>query len=211
MIEPKDVHCPGCFAKPGEPCTAPTDTGRRPTKSFHVSREGHATWLSITTDPLQDRQGDIWEKGEDGLLHSFETAPFSLEHVEKKWGPLTSPADEVLERYRRKVRVAEKAAAATADRETHETRYIVVQVREHHPNGRASDTGRIRRAIHDAIEHYGLDGGDLVLSSDPNHIQETAAGSKQQARADFGLVDVVYTRQMGRAVAEAKKQRESKR
>ncbi|WNN94980.1 hypothetical protein SEA_MAGRITTE_3 [Microbacterium phage Magritte] len=36
----------------------------------------------------RDRQGDVWELGDDGLLHSFETAPFSREHVEKKWGPL---------------------------------------------------------------------------------------------------------------------------
>lgn len=36
-----------------------------------------------------DRHGDIWRLGGDGLMHSPETAPFSREHVEKKWGPLT--------------------------------------------------------------------------------------------------------------------------
>ncbi len=36
----------------------------------------------------RDRHGDIWRLGDDGLMHSFETAPFSREHVEKKWGPL---------------------------------------------------------------------------------------------------------------------------
>lgn len=35
-----------------------------------------------------DRQGDVWELHEDGLMHSHETAPFPREHVEKKWGPL---------------------------------------------------------------------------------------------------------------------------
>ena len=37
---------------------------------------------------LRDRHGDIWTAGDDGLLHSFETAPFPRAHVEKKWGPL---------------------------------------------------------------------------------------------------------------------------
>lgn len=36
----------------------------------------------------RDRHGDVWKLGADGLLHSRETAPFSREHVEKKWGPL---------------------------------------------------------------------------------------------------------------------------
>ncbi|WP_394254728.1 hypothetical protein [Pseudoclavibacter helvolus] len=36
----------------------------------------------------RDCHGDIWTPGEDGLLHSPETAPFPREHVEKKWGPL---------------------------------------------------------------------------------------------------------------------------
>ncbi len=36
----------------------------------------------------RDSQGDIWTTGPDGLLHTPETAPFSREHVEKKWGPL---------------------------------------------------------------------------------------------------------------------------
>lgn len=37
-----------------------------------------------------DRRGDIWFEGGDELLHAFafETAPFSREHVERKWGPL---------------------------------------------------------------------------------------------------------------------------
>jgi hypothetical protein len=35
-----------------------------------------------------DNQGDIWTIGSDGLMHTPETAPFSREHVEKKWGPL---------------------------------------------------------------------------------------------------------------------------
>lgn len=35
-----------------------------------------------------DKHGDVWRLGEDGLMHSFETAPFAREYVEKKWGPL---------------------------------------------------------------------------------------------------------------------------
>ena len=35
-----------------------------------------------------DRQGDVWHQRDDGQLETFETAPFSREHVEKKWGPL---------------------------------------------------------------------------------------------------------------------------
>lgn len=35
-----------------------------------------------------DRHGDVWRMGDDGLMWTPETAPFSREHVEKKWGPL---------------------------------------------------------------------------------------------------------------------------
>ena len=50
-----------------------------------------------STQAWIDRYDDVWTLGDDGLLHSFETAPFPREHVEKKWGPLrptavTSPA-----------------------------------------------------------------------------------------------------------------------
>lgn len=48
-----------------------------------------AAWL--------DKQGDVWTLGADGLMHTPETAPFSREHVEKKWGPLVAltPAPDV--------------------------------------------------------------------------------------------------------------------
>lgn len=36
----------------------------------------------------RDRHGDVWTLGADGLMHTPDTAPFSREHVEKKWGPL---------------------------------------------------------------------------------------------------------------------------
>jgi hypothetical protein len=42
------------------------------------------TWVPVWID----KHGDIWAEGNDGLLHSYETAPFTREHVEKKWGPL---------------------------------------------------------------------------------------------------------------------------
>ena len=35
-----------------------------------------------------DRLGDVWAHRDNGLMESFETAPFPREHVEKKWGPL---------------------------------------------------------------------------------------------------------------------------
>ena len=36
---PIDRRCPACNANPGEPCTAPTDTSRRPVGWLHASRE----------------------------------------------------------------------------------------------------------------------------------------------------------------------------
>lgn len=44
--------------------------------------------LAHAGEMWRDRDGDVWTLGADGLLHSPETAPFSREHVEKKWGPL---------------------------------------------------------------------------------------------------------------------------
>jgi len=41
----------------------------------------------------RDCHGDIWALGDDGLMHTKETAPFPREHVEKKWGPLLPAAD----------------------------------------------------------------------------------------------------------------------
>lgn len=35
-----------------------------------------------------DRLGDVWAHRDNGLMESFETAPFPREHVEKKWVPL---------------------------------------------------------------------------------------------------------------------------
>ena len=49
--------------------------------AFHFKQWGDASaWA--------DRQGDVWHQRDDGQLETFETAPFSREHVEKKWGPL---------------------------------------------------------------------------------------------------------------------------
>lgn len=36
--EPIDTVCPACNARPGKPCTAPTDTSRRPVGWMHASR-----------------------------------------------------------------------------------------------------------------------------------------------------------------------------
>lgn len=35
-----------------------------------------------------DCHGDHWRLGSDGLMHTPETRPFPLDHVERKWGPL---------------------------------------------------------------------------------------------------------------------------
>lgn len=37
---------------------------------------------------FQDRQGDTWVFGREGLMHTPETAPFEFDHVQRKWGPL---------------------------------------------------------------------------------------------------------------------------
>ena len=39
MSEPLSVTCPACQASPGEPCTQPTDTSRRPVPWLHSSRQ----------------------------------------------------------------------------------------------------------------------------------------------------------------------------
>lgn len=37
----------------------------------------------------KDRHKDVWILANDGLMRTFETAPFPPAHIEKKWGPLT--------------------------------------------------------------------------------------------------------------------------
>lgn len=61
-----------------------------------------------------DQQGDIWSPGEDGLMHSPETAPFSMEYVEKKWGPLRElPNDDaILEQLAAAEDTAERASSS---------------------------------------------------------------------------------------------------
>lgn len=46
-----------------------------------------------TSEAWIDNQGDIWVLGADGLMHTYETAPFTREFVEKKWGPLRPVSD----------------------------------------------------------------------------------------------------------------------
>jgi hypothetical protein len=38
-VETAAVACPNCHARPGEPCTQPTESGRRNVPWFHLSRE----------------------------------------------------------------------------------------------------------------------------------------------------------------------------
>lgn len=40
--DPSEVTCPACQAPIGEPCTAPTNTGRRVVKWWHEAREARA-------------------------------------------------------------------------------------------------------------------------------------------------------------------------
>lgn len=42
MVTPLEVGCPACQAKPGEPCTQPTDTGRRSVRWYHHARVTNA-------------------------------------------------------------------------------------------------------------------------------------------------------------------------
>ena len=46
-VQPIESSCPACLVGPEEPCTAPTDTSRRPVRWFHharvaLAREGGA-------------------------------------------------------------------------------------------------------------------------------------------------------------------------
>lgn len=43
MFTEKDVTCPACFARVGEPCTQPTDSSRRNVSWFHASRKAEAS------------------------------------------------------------------------------------------------------------------------------------------------------------------------
>lgn len=33
------IACPACYSPAGEPCTLPTDAGRRPMRRYHLARE----------------------------------------------------------------------------------------------------------------------------------------------------------------------------
>ena len=35
----KNMRCPNCNAAPGEPCTTPSDNGRKPVTYVHFARE----------------------------------------------------------------------------------------------------------------------------------------------------------------------------
>jgi hypothetical protein len=61
-----------------------------PAGEFCVEVIGGAGWV--------DRHGDVWHDGDDGLMHTFETAPFPRDHVERKWGPLRPVEDIVRDR-----------------------------------------------------------------------------------------------------------------
>lgn len=62
--------------------------GSGPCPEHRVPPAPREVFIGLTPRAWRDRQGDIWRLGDDGLLHTPETAPFSREHVERKWGPL---------------------------------------------------------------------------------------------------------------------------
>jgi hypothetical protein len=48
----------------------------------------HRAREAVRKGPWVDRHGDVWRLGDDGLMHTPKTIPFSREYVEKKRGPL---------------------------------------------------------------------------------------------------------------------------
>ena len=60
-----------------------------------LQEQMHMAARGYTTLTLRDRQGDLWTVGADGLMESFETASFPIEHVRRKWGPLTVARPQV--------------------------------------------------------------------------------------------------------------------
>lgn len=59
MIATIDTTCPNCQARPGQPCTAPTNTGRRDVKWFHSARESAAADTAAPATAAQVFAGAI--------------------------------------------------------------------------------------------------------------------------------------------------------
>lgn len=76
-VEPRTEDCPNCLV--------PGPVGQH----YDGQAYGCDPSRTISRQMYRDRHGDRWTEGADGLYYSRETRPFSLEHVEKKWGPLT--------------------------------------------------------------------------------------------------------------------------
>jgi hypothetical protein len=51
-MTPRQVICPVCNARPGHPCNAPTDTGRRNVRWYHYARE------ELAAETTQERSVD---------------------------------------------------------------------------------------------------------------------------------------------------------
>lgn len=84
-------------------------------------------------------------------------------------------------------------------------KYILVRVTENHPDSRRTDVATIRRSIHDALNHYSLDAGDMVLTEDPNYVQSVGAGSTAQAKADWKTVNEIFSRTIANSKAAVEK------
>lgn len=78
-------------------------------------------------------------------------------------------------------------------------KYIIVRVKEQHEGSMATDVSRLRRALHDTMNHYGLDAADLVLSAEPNYVQSAMSGSTNNAKDDWLKVDIMFQSLIARA------------
>lgn len=74
VMHPRAVECRACNAQPGEPCSAPTDTGRRSVTWHHFIRENDAmrTGLEPTDDYWDRRLMDAYGKTSQELANEAE-------------------------------------------------------------------------------------------------------------------------------------------
>lgn len=83
---PITARCPNCQARPGEPCTQPTDTGRRNVSWFHMARESAVgkppslpPWLRALVDQrlaaVRNTLGNRWSIGQPPVIMTPATEP----------------------------------------------------------------------------------------------------------------------------------------
>lgn len=79
------VMCPSCHAAAGQPCNAPTDTGRRIVSWVHMARED--AWQSIGRQPT-----DYFLTF--GIQYNSQPHPMWAECNPKGWVRITAPTYE---------------------------------------------------------------------------------------------------------------------